>query len=443
MSIAPYLPQLMTSNFIRDLKRRRHERRRLKTGQPHRVTVYLRLNDPYSYLLLQVLDSLAERYPIEYEFRTILDLQPEMYPAPQLWEKNAFRDGTYLANLYELDFPVTRPVSDRARDLGLTAQLLHWELQPGYGQKALSLFKAYWQEDQTGLDSLVDSNITQHAECYQQHLKANETLLKSRGHYLSAMLDYGGEWYWGLDRLEHLERRLNSLGLGSSPVPEVHFDQGYRNFCRQVPPDQLGADAHRPIIMYWSFRSPYSYVGLVRARRLATHYHIPLVVKPVLPMVMRRMQVPRTKGFYILQDTKREAVKYGIDFGKVADPLGAGVERCYALYEFAVAAGKGLEFLESCARGAWAEGIRADTDKGLRLMVERAGLDWQQARLRLNHDSWQVWAQQNLAEMYGNDLWGVPSLTYGNTRVFGQDRLECIEQVIVAASAGVTLTQPE
>ena len=76
-------------------------------------------------------------------------------------------------------------------------------------------------------------------------------------------------------------------------------------------------------------------------------------------------------------------------------------------------------------------------------MVERAGLDWQQARLRLNHDSWQVWAQQNLAEMYGNDLWGVPSLTYGNTRVFGQDRLECIEQVIVAASAGVTLTQPE
>jgi 2-hydroxychromene-2-carboxylate isomerase len=36
-----------------------------------------------------------------------------------------------------------------------------------------------------------------------------------------------------------------------------------------------------------------------------------------------------------------------------------------------------------------------------------------------------------LAELYGQSLWGVPSLVYGETKVFGQDRLDCIEQAII------------
>ena len=431
MSIVPHLTRLITSQWLRNFKRSIKERQRRRAGQPHKVTVYLRLNDPYSYVLLQVLDQFAARYAVEFEFRTILNLQPQMYPAPELWENNAFHDGAYLANLYGLDFPDTRPERDFKRDAGLTAQLLHWELQPGYAEHALPLFEAYWQDDQAKLSKLVDSGITEHAECYQHHLAANEAHLKSNGHYLSAMLHYGGEWYWGLDRLAHLERRLNDLGLATDATAEIQYDRGYRDFCRPLSTGtNSGTDADTPITLYWSFRSPYSYIGLVRAKQLATHYQLPLEVKPVLPMVMRRMQVPRTKGFYILQDAKREATQYGIEFGKIADPLGAGVERCYALYEFAVSAGKGLEFLESCARGAWAEGINAATDTGLQLLVERAGLDWQQARLLLTEDGWRIWAQRNLADMYSEDLWGVPSLSYRDTKVYGQDRIECIEQAI-------------
>ena len=431
MSIAPHLTRLITSQWLKNFKRNIKEGQRRRAGQPHKVTVYLRLNDPYSYVLLQVLDQFAARYPVEFEFRTILNLQPEMYPAPELWEKNAFHDGAYLANLYGLNFPDTRPRRDLERDAGLTTQLLHWELQPGYAEHALPLFEAYWQDDQAKLNNLVDAGITEHAECYQHHLAANEAHLKSNGHYLSAMLHYGGEWYWGLDRLAHLERRLNDLGLATDATAEIQFDRGYRDFCRPSPTaPSSDTDADTPITLYWSFRSPYSYIGLVRAKQLATHYQLPLEVKPVLPMVMRRMQVPRTKGFYILQDAKREATQYGIEFGKIADPVGAGVERCYALYEFAVSAGKGLEFLESCARGAWAEGINAASDAGLQVLVERAGLDWQQARVLLADDTWRIWAQRNLADMYTEDLWGVPSLSYRDIKVYGQDRIECIEQAI-------------
>ena len=103
------------------------------------------------------------------------------------------------------------------------------------------------------------------------------------------------------------------------------------------------------------------------------------------------------------------------------------------LYQYAKSEGKELEFLVSHAKGVWAEGIRSDTDKGLQKIVERANLNWQQAYPLLQDDSWRLWAQDNLADFYDNDFWGVPSIKYNNTKVFGQDRLDCIENAIINA----------
>jgi len=441
-AIVPHIAKALTSSKLLNLKRALAEKKRMRKKQPHLVTVYLRINDPYSYLLLQVLDQLKMRYPIKYDFRTVFNLQQEMYPAPELWEKNAFNDGAYLSELYELEFPQQRPETTPERDAQLTAQLLHWELQPGYLANALQLFHAYWQQDPAKIDTLVSSAIPDHVECYQHHLAENETMLKDMGHYLSAMLHYGGEWYWGLDRLEHLERRFNDMGLDQTGSSHVYFNRGYREFCAQMSPAQIiKTTSDTPIEIFWSIRSPYSYVGLLRAKQLANYYQVPLVVKPVLPMVMRRMKVPKSKRFYIAMDTKREADKYDIDFGFIADPLGDGVERCYALYEFAKSEGKGVEYLESYARGVWAEGIRSDTDKGLQKIVERVGLNWQQAKPQLQDDSWRIWVQQNLAEIYQNDLWGVPSFKYGEVKVFGQDRIDCIERAIVRNLTGINVVE--
>lgn len=148
-------------------------------------------------------------------------------------------------------------------------------------------------------------------------------------------------------------------------------------------------------------------------------------------MVMRRMQAPNTKKFYISLDTKREAKQMGIDFGLIADPLGEGVERCYAIFKYAQEQGKGMAFLESYARGVWAEGIRSDTDKGLKKIVERVGLSWQDAQNLIASNSWRTWAQENLAQLYAEDMWGVPSFKYGSLKAFGQDRINCLERAIV------------
>lgn len=443
MSLRSKAAQLITSPWLRDKKRQKAEKTRQRKDQPHTVVVYLRLNDAYSYVLLQVLSKLAQRYPIDYEFRTILELQPVMYPAPQLWEKNAFNDGALLAQMYQLEFPEKLPQSNQQRDRELTAQLLHWELQPNYLEKAMALFSAYWSDDQQQIDRMTNPDICRQTECYQHHLQANQDLLKSQGHYLSAMLHYGGEWYWGLDRLEHLERRFNSLLSASGEVNKesngetgsannaVKFNLSHKNFCRSAAITTPIATEAEPLVMYWSARSPYSYIGLVRAQQLCQHYQVPLLLKPVLPMVMRRMQVPKIKGRYILLDTKREADKYNIPFGKIEDPLGKGVERCYALFEYAAANGKAVEFALSFAQAVWAEGIASETPQGMEKIVNRAGLRWAEAEPLLSNNQWRNWAQDNLAEMYSKDLWGVPSFSYQSMRLFGQDRLESLEQAFI------------
>jgi len=434
-AVVPYIANILFSTRLLNLKRALHERKRKRQQQPHLVTVYLSINDAYSYLLIQALVELQSRYGIEFDFRCVLNKQAQMYPAPSLWDKNAFEDGQYLSEIYNLEFPTHPPKHSSLLNTQATAQLLHWELEPGFLDKALSLFKAYWLGSELDTQKMLNPAITSHTECYQHHLLANEALLKNNGHYLSAMLHYGGEWYWGLDRLQYLERRLNALSIENNPKT-VRYDLGQRNFCKQLPANIIQSACEKglnkiPIEMYWSIRSPYSYIALIRAKELANHYQVPLVVKPVLPMVMRRMQVPNAKKFYISLDAKREAKQCGIDFGLIADPLGAGVERCYALYDWAQSNGRGLEYLESYARGVWAEGIRSDTDKGLQKIVERSGLNWQEARQQLKGDTWKSWAQNNLAQLYGEDMWGVPSFKYLNTRLFGQDRINCLESVIV------------
>ena len=165
-------------------------------------------------------------------------------------------------------------------------------------------------------------------------------------------------------------------------------------------------------------------------KALAEAYGATLKVRFVLPMVMRGMQVPRMKGLYILKDTAREAQRLAIPFGKVADPVGTPVERGYAILPIAIEQGKGFDFALSFMRGVWAEGIDAGSDKGLRQITERAGLDWNAAKDLIGGDHWKAEAEANRTEMMSLGLWGVPSFRVGETAVWGQDRLWVIENVL-------------
>lgn len=422
--IEPYGARLITSDRLLQLKRSLQEFKRKVSNKPHQVDCYLRINDPYSYLLVQVMASLQSRFQVQLGFRSMLELQDDMYPEPEMWHHNAFIDTCHLAALYDLKMPCQAPESDCSRDQQFTAALMILEADKDVAWTAvLDLFSLYWSGD----------SLQQVEVLNEQQLQKNQQRLKANGHYMSAMLNYAGEWYWGLDRLDHLEQRLNAAGLSSTPA-RVDFDKTWRPFCAGPALQQRDSRTGK-FTLYFSIRSPYSHLGLEQALRLATHYQLDFELKPVLPMVMRGLTVPDTKKMYILHDTKREARKLGIDYGFVADPLGEGVMRCYALFEYAKSEGKEKEYLLNYARAVNAQGIRSDTDEGLKKIVESSGLDWGKVCEILAQpdwrEAWQSWAESNRQEMISLGQWGVPSVHYGDLMLWGQDRLVFVERAVL------------
>jgi 2-hydroxychromene-2-carboxylate isomerase len=421
--IEPYGARLITSNAVLACKRKLQEAKRQILVRPHQLDCYLRINDPYSYLLVQVMPSLQGRFSVQIGFRTILELQDDMYPEPQMWHDNAFIDACLLAELYHLSMPEQAPESDDKRVADYTAALMAMEAPYDVDWlKVQQLFAQYWAGAELKDATVLDV----------PHLERNQATLKQNGHYMSAMLNYGGEWYWGLDRLDHLENRFNEAGLNTSAAL-VEFDKTWQGFC-STPELSQQDPRTKKFILYFSIRSPYSHLGLEQALKLADHYQLEFELKPVLPMVMRGLKVPNTKKMYILHDTKREARKLGIDYGFVADPLGEGVLRCYALYLYAKSEGKENDYLLAYARAVNAQGVHSDTDEGLRQIVEGCGLEWQKAQQILSapdwRESWQDWAEDNRREMVAKGQWGVPSVSYGDLTLWGQDRLVFIEKAI-------------
>ncbi len=251
-----------------------------------------------------------------------------------------------------------------------------------------------------------------------------DALRKKLGHYLSAMFYFEGEWYWGVDRLHFLEERLRDAGLAKkggtaliAPVKEVTFS-GARGSAKGATLDY-----------FLSFRSPYTYIAAARVQKLAEHYGATLRLRFVLPMVMRGLPVPGPKRMYIVLDTKREAERLGLPFGKVVDPVGKPTERGLAVLHQAIQVGKGPAFAESFLRGVFAEGIDAGTDAGLNEIAARADVSRELIAKALKDESWRKVAEANREELFALGLWGVPSFRVNSNRPhWGQDRLWAIEQ---------------
>ena len=261
------------------------------------------------------------------------------------------------------------------------------------------------------------------------HMQYADQLRESLGHYLGGTFFYAGEWYWGIDRLYHLEQRLQDLGVQKPGVSGLLF----------TPAPDLQTDvvinAAPDIDFYFSFRSPYSAIVAPRIFALGRRTGATVRLRFVLPMVMRGLPVPADKRQYISHDTAREAFVRGIPFGCLNDPVGRPTERGLALIPYAERIGQGEAYVLSFMRGVWAEGIDAGSDKGLRQIAERAGLDWAEAQQALRNDDWRHSAERNRAEMFGLGLWGVPSFRVGTLTTWGQDRLWAVQDELLKSAA--------
>lgn len=382
---------------------------------PRLLDFYFDITDPWSFLAARAVERLLDAYPVDLRFTTVTPPASDVAPASALRAAYAVRDAQQLAAYWDLPFPGTKPADPGLiRDVGTV--LIRERPAREQLAVALELTTAMWAGDRRQVQRLIGQRGAEAHGSVAPVLNEAYGGLRKAGHYQGGMIRYGGGWYWGVDRLRHLEAEL-AMDLGTEVAgvvrPRAEADRG---------PHKL-SDKPLACELWFSFRSPYSYLALEQIEQVLAPYGVPLVLKPVQPMVARGLPLPTVKRLYIVRDAKREADRLGIPFGELCDPRGAGVDNCLALAYWANQRGAGLAFARSAMRGIWSEARDMAAYVDLRHVVERAGLPWAEASAALDDPAAARSAHENAAELNGAGLWGVPSFRIGDLVMWGQDRL--------------------
>ncbi len=195
--------------------------------------------------------------------------------------------------------------------------------------------------------------------------------------------------------------------------------------------------------LFWSFRSPYSYLATRRYVELTELYDLEITLSPAYPLAIRKPDFfernhPNWLG-YTMRDMVRVAQFHGIPFAVPSpDPIVQNmmtreiaeqqpyIYRLTRLGQAASRAGKGLSFAHQVSQLIWS-GV-AGWDQGDRLAdaAGKAGLDLAELDRQAEQDTEMLDAEisANQARLEAAGHWGVPTLVYDDEPFFGQDRIE-------------------
>ena len=405
------------------------EKQRQANNQRHTVEYFHQVDDGYSHLAAQALAALAERYDIDLQCHLVDGPAGANAPEPELLVNLSRYDASKIAPHYKLDFPENLD-APTVTLLKLARSILANLNNQDFVAHAATVGHALWSGSEVALQELGKVHGFSSLEEEKAKYENGNTRRDSLKHYSGAMFYYGGEWYWGIDRLYHLEQRLADLGADRLPDTSVIMPK------QEVKAGQLRDNGSLTLEVFASVRSPYTAMIFDRALELAKTTGVTLQVRPILPMVMRGVSATREKGIYIFSDAAREARASNVPFGQFYDPIGEPSRRCFSLYPWACTQGKGNELLSSFLSAAFAEGVNTNKEDGLRYVVEKAGLEWASAKQVVGQNGWQDTLEENRLAMYESGLWGAPSfrLLDRNNKVvlalWGQDRLWLVAKEI-------------
>lgn len=196
--------------------------------------------------------------------------------------------------------------------------------------------------------------------------------------------------------------------------------------------------------LYFSFRSPYSYLAIGRYRELTEAYAVDIALRPVFPIAIRDPGIlfsgSPLAGRYIFMDAARSAQMLGIPYRwPRPDPIvqdlmtreiAADQPYIYRLTRLGQAAanrGRGLAFADEVAKIIWS-GAVDEWHEGdhMAQATARAGLDLAELDAEVSAQAEELDAQisANEAALGAAGHWGVPTLVFEGEPFFGQDRIE-------------------
>ena len=195
--------------------------------------------------------------------------------------------------------------------------------------------------------------------------------------------------------------------------------------------------------LYFSFRSPYSYLAMGRYRELSETHNVDIALRPVYPIAIRDPDILFTnalQGRYIFIDSARSAQMLRIPYRwpspdpvvqdmmtrKVSDEQ-PYIYRLTRIVQAAQRRGKGIAFADEVSKIIWS-GEVDNWHEGDHLAgaVKRAGLDLDEldaeAAAQAEELDAEIAANQDALAAAGH--WGVPTLVFEGEPFFGQDRIE-------------------
>ena len=196
--------------------------------------------------------------------------------------------------------------------------------------------------------------------------------------------------------------------------------------------------------LFFSFRSPYSYLAVGRYRAMAEQYDLEIALRTVLPIAIRDPDILFTGNpaapRYIVMDSMRSAAFLGLPIRwPRPDPVVQNlmtreiaaeqphIHRICRLGQAAARRDKGVAFAHETAQLIWS-GETDNWHEGEHLAgaAARAGLDFAELEAEVAADAEaldaEIAANQQALEAAGH--WGVPTLVFEGEPFFGQDRVE-------------------
>ncbi|MGE0326872.1 MAG: DsbA family protein [Polyangiaceae bacterium] len=379
--------------------------------------------DAHSWLLAAALWRERAALPPDFELHWVQAPERALDPEPELRVRHASRDVRLLADTYELG------LEGGLRELSPEAALAAAasSLSGASGRARLEAVAKLASEVFVADEPPVGLDYSLASERLRAEMTQGSAVLRRLGHYQGAMLYHRGAWFWGVDRLPLWLAEVS----GDGTLGDRSSGDGARVFRARPTTGaaRAASEGARRLSLYFSFRSPYSYLALERAAALAERNGVELELRPVLPMVMRGLAVPPLKKFYLLFDAAREAKRLGIPFGRICDPVGRGAERCLAAFS-ATSGAQGVAFASRAMRAIWSEGVDVASDPGLRDVCEAVGLAWTRVQAAIADERWRALAAVNREQLTALGLWGVPSFEFRGQVVWGQDRLRLLERLM-------------
>ncbi len=195
--------------------------------------------------------------------------------------------------------------------------------------------------------------------------------------------------------------------------------------------------------LYWSFRSPYSYLAIGRYREMMERYDLDIAMRIVAPLALREPDFFEKNHpnwlRYTLTDVMRLSHYLDIPMAPPRpDPIVQDIatrkiaaeqpyiHRLLRTGQAAARRGKGFAYAYETSKLVWGGTENWHEGDHLAGAAERAGLDMAELDAEAESEAEaldaEIAANQDALEAAGH--WGVPTLVFEGEPFFGQDRID-------------------